>query len=398
MRPIQLWLPTVTSSLGEPAVQADMMRAIQSWEGQRTLWLLPDITEPVSWSQGPTPYDMLRAVPAEHLERIDIYHITQGGVAWGSERAPGFPADFDLQTLLDTWLNAVVSHDGMGLPTAQAPRRWPVPRVIEAKTIMYEDMPLPSEPEPVLPAPPLGGDFWGWRVPVHWPLAGMPATVSPEAESAKYYSALERYDVPGIGRCFVLNDGPKDGMFPLPVRMLWPASLQWLFPGGGDGALDARWHEVQMRDVFARSAVDLLGALQEAQTRAARYVTQGTTWGGFVDFFTDLITHGEPHALEEAVKHRAPQAVSRQVAWQVPAWHAWMKKPQTITRAWGPIGLFWALLLEQLESGRRGSECEDCHRVNPGKRGKRYCGQIDDYSCYNRRRTRNKRNERERQQ
>jgi len=67
MRPIQLWLPTVTSSLGEPAVQADMMRAIQSWEGQRTLWLLPDITEPVSWSQGPTLYDMLRAVPAEHL-------------------------------------------------------------------------------------------------------------------------------------------------------------------------------------------------------------------------------------------------------------------------------------------------------------------------------------------
>jgi hypothetical protein len=237
------------------------------------------------------------------------------------------------------------------------------------------------------------GDLQG-RFQVQWSLAGMPAIVSLEAETVRHYGAFERADLPEVGRLLVYNGGRKDSAVPLPVQVLWPESLQWLFPGGGDGALDARFHEAQMYRVLARSAEDLQGALQEVQNLAVRYVTQGTTWRGFVDFFPDLITRGEPHALAAAAKLHAPQAVSLSVAWQVPAWDAWMKIPLKIRRAWGPIGLFWALLLEQLESGGRSLECEDCHRIISGKKGKRFCGPGDDLACYARRLARNKRKER----
>ena len=73
-----------------------------------------------------------------------------------------------------------------------------------------------------------------------------------------------------------------------------------------------------------------------------------------------------------------------------------MKKRVDITRAWEAIGLFWALLMEQLGQGSRFPECEDCHRLNPGKKGKQYCGPDDDPGCYAQRRARDKRNERER--
>ena len=72
MQPIQLWLPTRISSLADPAVLADMERAFQVWEGARTVWLLPDTTLlpdllVMRWSEGPTRYDMLRAVRARSL-------------------------------------------------------------------------------------------------------------------------------------------------------------------------------------------------------------------------------------------------------------------------------------------------------------------------------------------
>ena len=398
MQPLQLWLPTVVSSLAESAVQADMARAIRGWEGERTIWLLPDITETVRWYEGPTPYDRLRAVPAAHLERIDIYHITQAGISWGSEKAVCCPADFDPQSVLDAWLNAFVSRDGLGPYTIRAPRRWSVPRVT-GDTIIYEDKPLPSEPVGVLPGARLNqnaGDFPG-RFQVQWPLTGMPATVSLEAETARYYSTLERYEFPDGGKMFVYNGELKEGMVPLPVQMRWPESLQWLFPGGGDGALDANLHEQHMRYVAARSAENLQEAIETAHNLAMHYVRQGTTWRGFVDFFPDLIVRGAQFAFAEAAKHRAPHAVSLLGAWQDPAWNAWMKKPLKVTQVWGPIGLFWALLLEEIEqAGRRFPECEDCHRLNPGKKDKQYCSQDDDPNCYARRRARNKRNERER--
>jgi hypothetical protein len=76
------------------------------------------------------------------------------------------------------------------------------------------------------------------------------------------------------------------------------------------------------------------------------------------------------------------------------AWQEQLRKRVDVARAWGPIGLFYALLVEHLEQGLRLSECEHCHRLNSGKKGKRFCGPDDDPACYAQRRARDKRKER----
>jgi hypothetical protein len=183
-------------------------------------------------------------------------------------------------------------------------------------------------------------------------------------------------------------------MFPLPVRVLWPESLQWLFPGGGDGAFEAYFHQWQMQRVATHSDQDLQGALQAAQNLARRYVTQRTTWLGFVDFFPDRITRGDQFALAEAAKHGAPCVASLQAAWHSPGWDTRLKAPRALTRAWGPIGLFWAMLLEQLESRRPYRSCKWCGRFLQGK--KTQCYPEDNPLCHARWRRADKARERAR--
>src|ERR1043165_8568767 len=105
MRPIQLWLPRLADSLSRPQYQRDARRAMEAWKGDYTVWLLPDLKEEVRWDEpigdGKTRVPVV-AIPAEHLDRLDVYHIGETGQVWGLKgwRFPGSCVN----GLLDAWL------------------------------------------------------------------------------------------------------------------------------------------------------------------------------------------------------------------------------------------------------------------------------------------------------
>ena len=68
------------------------------------------------------------------------------------------------------------------------------------------------------------------------------------------------------------------------------------------------------------------------------------------------------------------------------SWRKWLEESVPIRRAWGAVGLFWALLLDRLEARRPFVICERCGRIISGKAGKKFCGKADDAECFNGRR------------
>lgn len=107
MRPIQLWLPTLTDSLSRAPSQRDAQRAIQAWKGECRVWLLPDLRKEVRWDEpiGDAKRRLpVLAIPAETLDCVDVFHIGEDARVWGLGSDPQFPAG-GIDSLLRTWLN-----------------------------------------------------------------------------------------------------------------------------------------------------------------------------------------------------------------------------------------------------------------------------------------------------
>jgi hypothetical protein len=181
----------------------------------------------------------------------------------------------------------------------------------------------------------------------------------------------------------------------LRVALQWPAALQGFFPTGGFGDLLMLAAQDRMNIIARRSTSDLAAALQDARDNAGLYVTQGSTSQAFLWFLPLVATDGLDTALKRGVDQFNLANVSTwEGARRSKSWCQALEEHVEVTRVWGPIGLFWALLLEQLEDRRRYTWCEDCGRMSQGKKGKRHCSREDDPLCYARRRARDKRRER----
>jgi hypothetical protein len=103
-QPTQLWLPWLADNLSSPEVQRDARRAMEGWHGELEVWLLPELKKPVHWYEGNGKIRFLvLAVPAEHTDRLSIYHIGANGQVWGPASRSLFPMGLD--ELLDAWLN-----------------------------------------------------------------------------------------------------------------------------------------------------------------------------------------------------------------------------------------------------------------------------------------------------
>jgi hypothetical protein len=96
-----------------------------------------------------------------------------------------------------------------------------------------------------------------------------------------------------------------------------------------------------------------------------------------------LETPEEVFYLDETLEQRKFSSGSLKEAIESGEWQMGMGRYVEITRAWGMVGLFWALVLEELKKGRPHT-CERCQRPLEGR--KKFCGPKDDLSCYRNRR------------
>jgi hypothetical protein len=114
MRPLQVWLPAFDAEVLTDALWRDLGRAQQQWRGETTVWLLPRLKEVVRWGTPERLWSTEVAIPAETLNRIDVFHIGDNGYLHGSGRYPRF---FSASTgnLLDSWLNLLDKSEEHGI-------------------------------------------------------------------------------------------------------------------------------------------------------------------------------------------------------------------------------------------------------------------------------------------
>jgi hypothetical protein len=107
VRPFQVWLPTINSSLADPVFELDVQRAFQVWRGEQTVWFVPTIEKSYRWKESQHPLDWILAVPAAgRWERVDVYHVNERGHVWGLCAGARFP-NGAVDGLLETWLNVL---------------------------------------------------------------------------------------------------------------------------------------------------------------------------------------------------------------------------------------------------------------------------------------------------
>lgn len=399
MKPIQVWLPTIFTSLGFSEICRDAQRTFKEWRGELVIWLLPWIRKPIRWIE----YDHTRgfrysvlAVPAEHLDRLDVYHIGANGGVFGIFKGYAQFPSFQLEEkLLETWLNANVSF-------LLAPKSvdLEVPKITKDE-ISYKRVKLDLEPGPAFPI--TGVDKNNRTVTMEWPPGDdwPEPSFSPAAESHEFYGPREQKSYKGPP----LAIGQKEEDVSLHTVAKWSDPIAELIPSGG--CWDDLAAQASMAEIAKTSTNDLQTALQEAKSFAAPYLTDGETTLRDVRFWPTLVKEGMDAILFRADDLGLPgfssgdKADREKVigdldkAYRSPEWRKYLKQPVPIRRAWGVVGLFWALLIDRLEENRNFLVCERCGRFLGGKKDKRFCGPKDDRACFNTRRADDKRRSRE---
>jgi hypothetical protein len=385
-QPIQFWFPWLEDNLASPETQRDARRAFKEWNGQPKVWLLPELKKTEQWreTKGKIRFDVL-GVPAEHCDRLDVYHIGSNREIFGLARRSLFPQGLD--GLLDAWLN-LHNLDG-GLKFYFAPRTFTFNAPEVKKTgIRYTNSKFRIASGPTWPL--VAVNKSKRMVTTKWPPSDRNAApVSPEAESAEYYGTLKQVD---HGRMPVAVSERDPNFCSLPIVVLLPKPLEQLAPRGV--GMDTLAGQVKMAEIAKLSVSNLRGALKEAKEAVGVYVTEGQTTQEHAWFFPTLQKEGLDRALHLACfrfnlkEHRTLEETMKSSAWQ-----AEMMKRVPIRRAWGILGLFWSLLIDRLELGEKFDTCRNCGRTISGRKGKQYCGK-ENADCYRARRAADRRRER----
>jgi hypothetical protein len=349
LRPIQLWLPGFQCVIESPPSRWDAtMRAHLAWWQHDHVWWLPSLREERTWHDDKGHHI---AVPAAYFEHVTVIHIGTNGYAYGRGAEVVFP-ERKLGTILEDWLEAP-SRELLRWVTPPKSVSGTAPQFGEDGTLSYAEIAIPVE---------IGTT------------------------------------TPGAAPNFVCWEGPLHPLFPpftddLPLR-----------------------HLASMRTIAKEASADATTALRKATVLATPYLQEGHSTSELAWFCPQVVERGKSVGLSwivgEAASHRfgLDKAFSRSFTQYLlrdmaaidevlasTAWQQFLRRQIPVRRAWGPLGLFWALLVDSLESQTLGTGvCTRCGRMLTGKRGKQFCGPDDDPQCYRDRRADDQRRSRDR--
>jgi hypothetical protein len=371
MPSFQLWLPTVGYSL--TATEVDKESAFKLWRGESRIWLLPGTQSPIRWSDNLGWWSWQSAVPAANLDCLDIFYVTKNGQVAGPNAEKRFP-NGSVNGLLMNWLNVEwVCPVGESLEI-RFPFTLQVPE-FDRRRVTYKEVVVSYQS---LPAIPLVAHEW---------ISPMLA-FERSADAQNYSLSTADSDLNHLG-----DDGSQfmDAIFQCPHQ------LAPLVPGGDFRTILCAQH--QMAEISRKSKTDRSGALREAHVAAMPYVSMGylprelgwlclhdpSIWENVVENDSALVRL----LYENARKRFRLYCNTFEESQRSREWESVMGQLVPIRRAWGIVGLFWALFLEKLERHQL-QACSRCDRIIEGTRGKRFCGPDDDQECYRQRRAHDK--------
>ena len=417
MRPIQVWLPHVSRSPHHADVRSDIGRAFQQWNFEQVVFFAPNVHTTFRWDELSI---RAMALQTEHANRVDIYHCGENRFVAGPLSTRRFPSG-NIDGLLDLWLN--LETDDLWEPPDKLTVPWPEDlgnrvKMVDAAVEFSRAHLIPVE------------DFTRDVSTLKWPPGGhlFPNSVSMEAESFQYFEHMSgrlphygpihwgtasflyafravvflapeihfgvrsprleipqvlRYDREGYIILGVLKAAPR-----------WGETFAPMFPTGG--GLDDLLARRTMAEVARLSATKLNDALERVKTEAAPYISEtwipkSASWLGPTAVGGQVRGDAEGAILTEAESRFGVSFANLDEARKSSEWESLLASREKVTRVWGVTGLFWALLIERLDAGRRFGQCDRCGRIIHGRKGKKYCGPGDDPDCYRRRRAADKR-------
>jgi hypothetical protein len=294
--------------------------------------------------------------------------------------------------LLDAWLNVQKARGARFVPALES-LKVEVPDFDGYNTVAWRKETIAFDPGAFMPFTAV--DRATGETDMFWPPEGFPAPVSPEAESTERFPTRKL----GSDRATVITE---QGDISFQVFLRWSGPLEPMMPllSGQDDMLA----QAQMSRLAVLSATDLPGALRLAQVEAETYLFPGHSTVEHTWFGPTLKRNGLKHVLFKAEDRGLTVPAQSREQWdentlnealKQDAWRRWLREPVPIRRAWGAVGMFWTLLLDQLEAQRPFLECERCHRIISGKGDKRFCNGNDDRECFKGRRTEDQRRSRQ---
>ena len=370
MKPLQVWLPNLDCRVNE----RDLQRAFHGWQGQLTIWLLPEIKETVRWREEHL-YPLL-AIPAECLEKIDVYHISDNGFVFGPGADKHFP-HCRVDGLLDAWLNCE------DYELVRAPKGVELHVPAFSDKVAYRTVQISVGPKGFLPIESFdeSGRFTALWSPDF-------KTVSPDAESTARYGPFKIAELDGLPVAESQKDGSKSWF----LACRWPEPLRALIPQSA--GMDLILAQQKMKQIVKVSRTNARKAIQLAKDAARFSVSDGHTsrelgcfWPKFEQGEDAVNSWAEdlglkPAPIEELSKNDRFMKI--------------LASRMEIRRAVGVEGLFWALLIERLEKFNRSGSCNNCGRLIQGRKQKIYCGPQDNRDCYLETQATRKRRSRER--
>lgn len=357
MKPLQFW----HSHLNCPMHERDRKRAVEDWQGQHTVWLLPNSNTDFAWQQ--EQYNLM-ALASEEPEIVDIYHVGENGYVYGVDSEKLFANSRVDDGLLDVWLNC----KGFELTPAPQTVKLEVPEIIDGH-VSYREDEFPIAPKGFLPVESVdeSGRFNArWSPPFK--------TVSPDAETHARYGPFAAGDLDGLPIGTSLKDGTKS----LFCVARWPPPLQFLIPESA--GMDVLVALQQMRQIAALSSTEPR-AIQMAKDAAGSSISEGHTSFELGWFWPTLLGNG-PEAIRFRLEEFGIKPATIEELSKNDQFKNLMGKRMEIRRAFGPVGLFWALLIEWLEKFKPFSSCRNCGRLIQGKKGKKYCSRAENPDCY----------------
>lgn len=362
MKPIQLWLPSLTGGAARPSRQRDLQRLKNAWDKHHVIWTVPNWGPPATWLE-----DGLRVgcIAGEEIERFRIIHI-------GSNYVPVGPAAsvFDsvgVAELLAEWMKAEVSavrSDG-SLISMKLPERVP-------QGLSYRPAALQ-------------------------PLSGGAFQVTSTDDEAKKFIARWPPEISGLSPISPQSEAmvmePDQNLQTQPIRLHWPPPFDDMMPKlPSEDDLFAR---DLLRDVMERARKDPKGAMNIADMHSASWLDDGLSNVNLAWLQPIIVKEGNEGASFAINARFDVDHWDLSDAYQDRNVQAELKRPMGVRRAIGIPGLAWALLLDFFAQGRSARNCDLCGSPITGRSHKRYCSESDNSDCFRRRKNADRRRARQ---
>ncbi|MFN8179292.1 MAG: hypothetical protein U0167_15275 [bacterium] len=364
MRPIQLWLSNFSSNPFIPAAQRVRQRAYESWRGEDIVWIVPELGPPRTDQQKGI---RVLALDGDYIERLVVMHVGENGYVWG----PGlglFPSG-KVDGLLTDWLNVSGQflYRGVEHITIDAPDP-------SAEGIKYRPRRLSLRPIGAMPIKVV--DREACKIELRWPPAGtFVKTISIDQESHERVGPFVRDETEPELPVFT----GKDGRASVLLRCGWPPPFDHLLDFGA--GFDAILQLAHMQRIAAQSDSDVEAALIEAQVRSRPFLVTGISNWELAHLWPICAKEGEAGALIAGSVHFNIEGESLRDLLLSEEWRRMAWRPIPIRRAWGFVGLMWALLLDELEARRPFRRCKACGRVISKAHGRRFCTRAESAEC-----------------